>query len=296
MTTNHTTTHHVSTTSAVENQGSSTYQCPPKDEHWHKIHPTAIIETGAKIGNNVIIGAYSVIGKDVSIGDGTIIKSHVVIEGITEIGQNNTIFQFSSIGAVPQDLKFEGELSKTIIGNNNKIREFVTINAGTKGGLMETKVGNNCLIMTYCHIAHDCVVGNNVVLANNATLAGHVVIEDNVVIGGLSAIHQFVRIGKGAMIGGMSGVESDVIPYGAVMGERANLAGLNLVGLKRQNLEKEEINSLRSFYKKLFDKTEQSFNNKIDVLMGEYQNSALVKDVVRFLKSETSRSFCQPKK
>ncbi|MFT5703206.1 MAG: UDP-N-acetylglucosamine acyltransferase [Rickettsiales bacterium] len=260
-----------------------------------QIHKTAIIENGAKIGENVVVGAYSLIGKDVSIGDGTTIKSHVVIEGITEIGENNTIFQFVSIGAVPQDLKFSGELSKTIIGDNNNIREFVTIHAGTKGGNMETKVGNNCLIMAYCHIAHDCVVKNNVVLANNATLAGHVIIEDNVVIGGLSAIHQFVRIGKGAMIGGMSGVENDVIPYGAVMGERANLVGLNLVGLKRQNLEKSEINSLRAFYKKLFDKSEENFNSKIDALVSENKNNNLVNDVINFLKSATSRSFCQPK-
>ena len=260
-----------------------------------QIHPTAIIENGAKIGDNVTIGAYSIIGKDVVIGDGTIVKSHVVIEGITQIGQNNTIFQFASIGAVPQDLKFEGEPSKTIIGNNNSIREFVTIHAGTKGGIMETRVGNNNLLMAYCHIAHDVILGNHIVLANNATLAGHVIIEDNVVIGGLSAIHQFVRIGKGAMIGGMSGVENDVIPYGAVMGERANLAGLNLVGLKRQNLDKSEINALRAFYKKLFDQNEQSFGEKVEALRVEYQDSALVGDVVKFLKSETSRAFCQPK-
>jgi UDP-N-acetylglucosamine acyltransferase len=260
-----------------------------------QIHPTAIIESGAQIGNNVSIGAYCVIGKDVTIGDNTIVKSHVVIEGITQIGSNNTIFQFASIGAVPQDLKFSGEPSKTIIGDNNSIREFVTINAGTKGGIMETKIGNKCLIMAYCHIAHDCVVGDNVVLANNATLAGHVIVGDNVVIGGLSAIHQFVRIGTGAMIGGMSGIENDVIPYGTVMGERANLAGLNLVGLKRQNLEKSEINALRAFYKKLFNKDGQNFGAKVDVLMEEYKDSILVKNVVNFLKSETSRSFCQPK-
>lgn len=261
----------------------------------NQIHPTAIIEDGAKIGNNVEIGAYSIIGKNVSLGDGTIVKSHVVIEGITEIGKNNTIFQFASIGAVPQDLKFAGEPSKTIIGDNNKIREFTTIHTGTKHGIMETRIGNDCLIMAYCHIAHDCIIGNNVIFANAATLAGHVVVEDNVVLGGLSAIHQFVRIGKSAMIGGMSGVESDVIPYGVVMGERATLAGLNLVGLKRQNLEKTQINDLRSFYKKLFNKDEQSFNDKISALAEEYRDSNLVNDVVRFLKSESSRSFCHPK-
>ncbi|MFT7098632.1 MAG: UDP-N-acetylglucosamine acyltransferase [Rickettsiales bacterium] len=261
----------------------------------NQIHKTAIIEDGAKIGENVTIGAYSIIGKDVSIGNGTIIKPHVVIEGITQIGENNTIFQFASIGSVPQDLKFGGEPSRTIIGNNNNIREFVTIHAGTKSGIMETRIGNGCLVMAYCHIAHDCVVKNNVVLANNATLAGHVVVEDNVVIGGLSAIHQFVRIGTGAMIGGMSGVESDVIPYGAVMGERANLAGLNLIGLKRQNLEKSDINSLRAFYKELFNKDGKNFSQKIDELSPKYQSGKLSKQVIDFLKSESVRSFCQPK-
>ncbi len=261
----------------------------------NQIHPTAIVENGAKIGDNVFIGAYSIIGKDVIIGDGTTIKPHVVIEGITEVGKNNTIFQFSSIGTVPQDLKFAGELSKTIIGDNNSIREFVTIHAGTQDGIMETRIGDRCLIMAYCHIAHDCVVGSDVVLANNATLAGHVTVADNVIIGGLSAIHQFVRIGKSAIIGGMSGVESDVIPYGAVMGERANLAGLNLVGLKRQNLDKAEINALRSFYKKLFAKNEQSLSSRVDNLTDEYQGNTLVEDVIKFLKSETSRAFCQPK-
>jgi UDP-N-acetylglucosamine acyltransferase len=262
----------------------------------NKIHKTAIIEEGAKIGRDVEIGAYSIIGKDVTIGDGTIIKSHVVIEGITEIGQNNKIFQFASIGAVPQDLKFKGEKSKTIIGNNNSIREFVTIHAGTIGGIMETRIGNNCLLMAYVHIAHDVVLGNNVILANAATLAGHVIIEDNVVIGGLSAIHQFVRVGRGAMIGGMSGVESDVIPYGTVMGERASLAGLNLVGLKRHNFDKAEINSLRAFYKKLFDeKSDKNFINRADELVDEYKNGKLTGEVLKFIKSETSRSFCQPK-
>ena len=261
----------------------------------NQIHPTAIIEPGAEIGNNVAIGPYSIIGKDVSIGDGSIIKSHVVIEGDTKIGKNNIIFQFASIGAIPQDLKFSGEVSKTIIGDNNKIREFVTIHSGTKGGNMETKIGNNCLLMAYCHIAHDCIVGNNVILANNATLGGHVTIDDAVVVGGLSAIHQFVRIGKGAMIGGMSGVESDVIPYGAVMGERANLSGLNLVGLKRQNIDKAEINSLRAFYKQLFSKDTQSFNQKVNILELEYANISLVKEVINFLKSQSDRSFCHPK-
>ena len=260
-----------------------------------QIHKTAIIEDGAKIGKNVTIGAYSIIGPNVTIGDGCVIKPHVVIEGITEIGENNTIFQFASVGAVPQDLKFSGENSKTIIGSNNVIRESVTIHAGTKDGAMQTVIGSNCLLMAYSHVAHDCIVGNKVILANGATIAGHVEIGDNVVIGGLSAIHQFVRIGTGAMIGGMSGVESDVIPFGTVMGERANLSGLNLVGLKRRNTNREEMNALRAFYKDLFTKTAGNFSEKVKELTPKYQKSELVKIVTSFLTSETSRSFCRPK-
>ena len=261
------------------------------------IHPTAIIEDGAKIGQNVQIGPYSFIGKNVEIGDGTIIKQNVVIEGRTTIGQNNVIFQFAAIGAEPQDLKFTGEPSTTIIGDNNKIREFVTIHSGTKDGAMQTIIGNGCLIMAYCHIAHDCVVKNNVILANNATLAGHVEVENDVVIGGMSAVHQFVKIGTSAMIGGMSGVESDVIPYGTVMGERANLAGLNLIGLKRQkDVERSDISDLRKFYKQLFDGTDGNLQEKTTKLSGEYPNSKLVQNVISFLQSKSSRSFCQPKK
>lgn len=259
------------------------------------IHPTAIIEDGAQIGNNVNIGAYSIIGKDVVIGDGTTIKSHVVIEGDTKIGKNNTIWQFAAIGGNPQDLKYQGEKSRIVIGDNNNIREFVTIHLGTQGGTMETKIGNNCLLMAYCHVAHDCIVGDNVVLANNVTLAGHVVVEDYVVIGGLSAVHQFVRIGKHAMIGGMSGVEGDVIPYATVMGERANLKGLNLTGLKRRGFDKDAINDLRHFYKKLFVDQGGNLNEKLALLIDEYQNSQLTSEVIKFLKSDSSRSFCHPK-
>ena len=201
-----------------------------------KIHPSAVVSSKAQIGDNVEIGPFCVVGDDVKIGEGTILKSHVVVEGDTVIGKNNIIFPFASIGLEPQDLKFKGEKSRVEIGDNNKIREHVTIHLGTQDGAMVTKIGSNCLLMVGVHIAHDCVVGNHVIFANNATLAGHVEVGDHVVIGGLSAVHQFVRIGAGAMIGGMSGVESDVFPNGLVMGERASLAGLNLVGLKRREI------------------------------------------------------------
>jgi len=259
-----------------------------------KIHQTAIVSDKAKIGEGVEIGAYSIIGDNVKIGDNTIVKSHVVIDGRTEIGERNIIFPFAAIGQDPQDLKFAGEESRTIIGNDNRIREHVTIHSGTKDGGMVTTIGNNCLLMVAVHVAHDCVIGNNVILANNVTLAGHVQLGDNVIIGGLSALHQFVRVGRGAMIGGMSGVESDVIPYGMVIGERASLQGLNLVGMKRSNMARQEIHALRNFFKQLFTESESSFLARLDALSPNFDQEA-VKEVVSFVKSESSRSFCQPK-
>lgn len=260
-----------------------------------KIHPTAVVSAQAKIADNVEIGPYSIIGDDVVIGEGTVIKSHVVIEGDTQIGKNNVIFPFASIGLAPQDLKFRGEKAKVVIGDNNKIREHVTIHLGTQDGTMITKVGSNCLLMVGVHVAHDCVVGNNVIMANNATLAGHVEVGDHVVIGGLSAVHQFVRIGAGAMIGGMSGVENDVIPNGLVMGERASLAGLNLVGLKRRGISREEIHALRHFFKQLFSGQKTEFSARAENLAKNFE-SRVVQEVIAFIKSDSNRSFCQPKK
>jgi UDP-N-acetylglucosamine acyltransferase len=261
-----------------------------------QIHKTAIIEKGAIIGNNVEIGAYSIIGKQVKIGDENIIKPHICIDGNTVIGNNNIIFSFAVIGEIPQDLKYKGEKSQLIIGNNNRIREHSTIHLGTESGNMVTIIGDNCLLMIGSHVAHDCVIGSNVILANNATLAGHVEVGDYAIIGGLSAIHQFVRIGKHAMIGGMSGVENDVIPYGMVMGERAFLAGLNLVGLKRRGFERESIHALRSFFKQLFiEENNKSFSEKIAKLAANYDQD-IVKEVIAFINSQTSnRSFLKTK-
>ncbi len=259
-----------------------------------KIHPTAIVSAKAQLGANVEVGPFCVIGDEVKIGEGTILKSHVVIEGDTQIGKNNVIFPFASIGLEPQDLKFKGEKSKVIIGDNNKIREHVTIHLGTQDGTMVTKIGSNCLLMVGVHIAHDCVVGDHVILANNATLAGHVQVGDYVVIGGLSAIHQFARIGDGAMIGGMSGVEHDVIPNGLVMGERASLAGLNLVGMKRRNIARDDIHALRNFFKQLFSEKNSGFSARVEDLAKGF-SSPVVQEVAAFVKSESTRSFCQPK-
>ncbi len=215
------------------------------------IHPTAIVEDGAQIGENVTIGAYSFIGKDVKIGDNTKIGSHTLIEGITTIGSGNEIFSHAVIGSIPQDLKYHGEKVELIIGDNNKIREFTLINPGTEGGGGVTKIGSGNLLMGYVHVAHDVIIGNGCILANAATLAGHVILGDGVVIGGLTPVHQFVKIGDMAMVAGASALSQDVPPYCLAEGNRAVLRGLNLTGLRRR-IKTEDINVLRSAYRKIF--------------------------------------------
>ena len=253
------------------------------------IHKTALIDSNAKISKDVSIGAYSIIGPNVEIGEGTIIQSHVNITGNTVIGAFNKIYPFVSIGNDPQDLKFEGEITKLEIGNNNKIREYVTINPGTKGGGGKTRVGNNCLFMVSSHIAHDCVVGNNVILANNVPLGGHSHIDDHVIIGGNSAVQQFTRVGKFAMIGGMCGVVKDVIPYGLVHGNRSILQGLNLIGLRRQNIPNKEILILTDAYKKIFKN--ENLTSNLNNLPSELKKNELISEMVNFL----SRSLgCDP--
>jgi UDP-N-acetylglucosamine acyltransferase len=260
------------------------------------IHPSAIIEDGAVIGNNVAIGPYSVIGKHVKLGHNVTLKSHVVIDGHTTIGDFTEIYPFASIGHAPQDKKFGGEPSELIIGSHTIIREYTTMNPGTEGGGMVTRVGDHCLFMMSTHVAHDCIVGNHVIMANNATLAGHVHVGDYTVIGGLSAVHQFVRIGEHAMIGGMSAIENDVIPYGLAMGERAYLAGLNLVGLKRRGFDKETINHLRHAYKTIFTaESAVPLKARAEQLAGEYKDDRLVMGMIEFLAQDTSRAICQPK-
>ena len=217
------------------------------------IHKTAIVDPNSKISSNVEIGPYSVIGPNVEVGENTIIQSHVSIVGNTKIGKKNKIYPFASIGNDPQDLKFNGEDTKLEIGDNNKIREYVTINPGTKGGGGITKIGNGCLFMVSSHIAHDCLVEDNVILANNVPLGGHAHIEQNVIIGGNSAVQQFTRVGKFAMIGGMCGVVRDIIPYAMVHGNRSVLQGLNLIGLRRKNIPNKEILVLSEAYKEIFN-------------------------------------------
>ena len=256
------------------------------------IHETAIIDTKAKISSNVKIGPYTIIGSNVEIGEGSEIQSHVSIIGNTKIGTNNKIYSYASIGNDPQDLKFKGEETKLEIGNDNKIREYVTINPGTIGGGGITRIGNNCLFMVSSHIAHDCLVGNNVILANNVPLGGHAQIEDDVIIGGNSAVQQFTRVGKSAMIGGMCGVVRDIIPYGVAHGNRSILQGLNVIGLRRKNIPNNEIMVLSDAYKELF-KNENLTQNLKD-LSQDLKKNKLVLEVISFLEKDKKRPICSP--
>ncbi len=229
-----------------------------------QIHPTAIINQGAMIGENVLIGPFCVIGSNVTLDDGVQLISHVCVDGLTHIGRNSVVYPFASIGHNPQDLKYNGEPSTVTIGVKTIIREYVTIQPGTQGGGMKTVVGDGCLLMVGVHVAHDCIVGNDVIMANYATLAGHVVVDDHVIIGGLSAVKQFVRIGAYAMIGGMSGVEKDVVPYALVMGERANLHGVNILGMKRNGFSNAAIQQVQHIYQHIFvENDEAPFHQRV---------------------------------
>ena len=256
------------------------------------INNTAIIDSNAKISKNVSIGAYSVIGPNVQIGEGTVVQSHVNITGNTIIGVNNKIYPFVSIGNDPQDLKFKGEKNFLEIGDNNTIREYVTINPGTEGGGGKTKVGNNCLFMVSSHIAHDCKVGDHVILANNVPLGGHAHVDDHAIIGGNSAVQQFTRVGKFAMIGGMCGVVRDVIPYGIAHGNRSILQGLNLIGLRRKNFPNKEILSLSEAYKIIFKN--ENLTENLSNLSNDLRNNKLVSEVVNFIKKDKKRPICTP--
>ena len=258
-----------------------------------EIHPTAIIEDGASIGVDVKIGPYCFIGSNVVLADRINLGSHVVISGFTQIGESTHIFPFASIGHNPQDLKYKGEPSRLEIGCNNVIREHVTMNPGTQGGGLLTKVGDDCLFMVASHIAHDCTVGDNVILVNNATLGGHVKIGDFAIIGGLAAVHQFVRIGRHSMIGGCSGVENDVIPYGSIVGNRGYLSGLNLVGLKRRGFSRDIIHDLRRAYRLLFSQEGTQAERMADV-SELFSDIEPVMEILDFMGVESSRAICQP--
>jgi UDP-N-acetylglucosamine acyltransferase len=260
-----------------------------------QIHPTAVVEPGASVAPSVKIGPYCVVGPKAELGENVELLSHVVVTGRTSVGEGTRIFPFASIGHQPQDLKYKGEDSRLIIGRNNIIREQVTMNPGTSGGGMVTKVGDGCLFMVGSHVAHDCILGDHVIMANNATLAGHVRIEDYAMFGGLSAVHQFVRIGRHAMVGGVTGVERDVIPYGSVVGDRARLSGLNIIGLQRRGFAREEIQSLRTAYQMLFGNEIGTFAERLEQVAKQFPDVGPVRDVLDFARAESIRGLCQPK-
>ena len=256
------------------------------------IHNSSVIDKKAKIGKEVKIGPFCYVGPQVQISDGTELISNIHIEGNTKIGKGTRIFPFTSIGTQPQDLKYKGETNSLEIGENNIIREYVTINPGTKGGGGRTVIGNNCLLMISSHIAHDCHIGNNVVIANNVPLGGHVTIEDSVVIGGNSAVQQFTRIGRLAMIGGMTGVLKDVIPFGLSLGNRNYLRGINLIGLKRNKYENKKIMELDEAFKKIF--SSRNIHENLNKINGEYKENDLVKEVINFIGKDKKRPICTP--
>ena len=259
-----------------------------------QVHSAAIIDPKAQLGAGVEVGPFCVVGPEVVLADRVVLHSHVAVTGATYVGEGTEFFPFASIGARPQDLKYAGESSRLVIGAGNVIREQVTMNPGTAGGGLVTQVGDGCLFMVGAHVAHDCRIGDGVIMANNATLAGHVTVGERAIIGGLSAIHQFVRIGRRAMVGGMSGVEHDVIPYGLVMGERASLVGLNLVGLKRGGAGRKTIQSLQAAYDMLFA-GEGTMAQRLEILVARYPEDDPVRDLVAFVQGQSSRALCKPK-
>ena len=248
----------------------------------------------ARLGDRVKIGPFCMIGDNVVLGDDVELMGHVVLDGHTTIGPNTHVYPFAAIGQPPQDTKYANEPTELVIGANNIIREHVTMHPGTQGGGMLTRIGNNCLFMVGAHVAHDCKIGDHVIMVNNVTLGGHVQIQDHAILGGMSAVHQFVRIGRHAMIGGMSGVENDVIPYGSVMGNRAHLSGLNIVGLKRRGFKREDIHALRNAYRLLFAE-EGTLQERLADVAQMFDGNALVMELVEFIRTDSSRALCQPK-
>ena len=257
-----------------------------------RIHPSAVVDPAAQIDPTAIIGPFCVVGADVKIGPETELVSHVVIAGKTTIGARNRIFPFASLGQPPQDLKFRGEKTALTIGDDNTIREYVTMNPGTEGGGAVTRIGSHNLFMALAHVAHDCQIGDHCVFANNATLAGHVQVGDNAILGGLSAVHQFVRIGRNAIVGGASGVAFDVIPFGSVLGNRATLRGLNLVGLKRQGFPREVIHKLRQAYRMMFAE-EGSMADRVSDVAELFKEIPEVMEVTTFVAG-SKRGICLP--
>lgn len=258
------------------------------------VHPTAIVGSGAQLGQGVKVGPYCIVGDNVVLRDNVELISHVTIEGNTEVGADAQIYPFASVGHRPQDLKYHGEASRLAIGERCTIRESVTINPGTEGGGMETRIGNDCLIMAGAHVAHDAIIGNNVIMANYVGIAGHCHVGDNVIFGGMCVVHQFTRVGAHSFIGAASMVDGDVIPYGMAVGNRAALTGLNLVGLKRRKFDREAIHRLRAAYRLIFA-SEGTLRERVEDAAELFKNDSLVQDVVAFIAAASDRPILMPR-
>ncbi len=258
-----------------------------------EIHPAAVVEAGAQLGTGVHIGPFCHVGPDVTLADNVELMSHVVVTGATRIGEGTKVYPQAVLGGQPQNIRHKGGKTTLAIGRNCLIREAVTVHVGSDSSRGATEIGDDCMLMAYSHVAHDCIIGNNVIFANGATLGGHVEVGDHVTIGGLSAVHQFVRIGHHAFVGGMTGVPGDVIPYGMVIGNRARLRGLNIVGLKRAGLTRAELSTLRSAYRVLFDRARPVAENA-EAARAEYGSDPRVADMLDFVTSRGKRIFCVP--
>ncbi|MEI2386090.1 acyl-ACP--UDP-N-acetylglucosamine O-acyltransferase [Breoghania sp. JC706] len=260
-----------------------------------KIHPSAIVEDGAEVGEGAIVGPFCHVGPKVVLGEGVELKSHVVVAGETRVGARTVIFPFASIGHQAQDLKYRGERATLEIGSDCILREGVTMNAGTEGGGGRTVVGDRCAFLANSHVGHDCILGSNIVLSNNVMIAGHVSVGDNVIMGGGAAVIQFTRVGAHAFVGGLAGLENDLIPFGMVMGNRARLSGLNLVGLKRRNFPREQIHALRAAYKELFESDDGTLHDRARTVKAANPDVPLVQQVADFILEAGDRRMCTPR-
>lgn len=258
------------------------------------VHPTALVEDGAKIGADVYVGPYCIVGPHVTLGDGVTLHSHVVVAGQTTIGARTQVYPFASLGHPPQDLKYAGELSHLTIGVDCLIREGVTMNPGTAGGGLHTRIGDRCVFLANSHVGHDCKLGNNIILSNGVLLAGHVTVNDYAIIGGGAAIIQFARVGAHAFVGGLSGLENDLIPYGLAMGNRAHLSGLNIVGLKRRGFDREQIQGLRRAYRLLFA-NEGTLMERVADVASEFSGHSQVQEIISFIRAGGDRAICTPR-
>lgn len=259
-----------------------------------RIHPSAIVEDGAQIGNDVAIGAFCLVGKEAEIGDRVVLHSHVVIEGQTQVGAGTQVFPYAVIGAPPQDIGYRGEPSKVEIGSNCIIREHVTVHRGTARGTGQTRVGDSCYLMVGVHVAHDCDIGSHVVIVNNVSLAGHVTIGDHTIISGMTGVHQRSRIGPHAFIGGLSAIDTDVIPYAIALGNRAELAGLNIVGMKRRGFDRPTIHALRAAYQAIFNGV-GTLQERVDTVAVDFADVPQVMQIVDFIRAGGDRPLTKPR-